>query len=230
MNKRKKTLKVILFVFGLFILPVFCEGQNIDIKGLLIKCKERYEVQKKILEQEGFNVIVEEDSYSEDSEKEATHEKIIRNISFSSGKWKTISEDKNIPEDEEPFFVFEYIDTLYNILQDPDYIIKYQQENLVGSYSCHLLYFEPKKKEEDSMKGQVWIEKESNLIIKAISAPAKLPFWVKKNDYNLSFVKINKLWLPQNFIIKMKLSIPLFKTFYHHSNYQFYGWKIGVKK
>lgn len=229
MNKRKKTLKVMLCVSGLFILPVFCNGQNME--KVLIQCKEAYEVQKKILEQEGFIVNVEEDSYSEGSEGETNNEKIIRKISFSSGEWTVIDPSiKDTQETKKPFIVFEHIDVLYNILQDKNYTIKYQKEDVLGSYSCHLLYFEPKKKKKDSIKGQIWIEKESALIVNAVFIPTKLPFFVKKFEHNLSFVKINEYWLPQSFIIEIKLSIPFLKKKpYHRSVYNFYDWKIGGK-
>lgn len=228
MNKRKKTLRVMLYLFGFFILPVLCEGQDID--RILIKCKEGYDAQKKMLEQEGFSVSVEENSYSEVG-KEKTTEKIIKKVSFSSGKWTVVNPfiKDDISETKEPFVVFESIDEIYNILQDRNYSIKYQQEDLFGSYSCHLVYFEPKKKKKDTIKGQIWIEKEGSLIVKAIFAPAKLPCFVKKVEQNLSFVKINGLWLPQNFIEEVKLSIPFFKKLYHHGVYQFYDWKIEGK-
>jgi hypothetical protein len=152
MNKRKKTLKVMLCIFGLFILPVFCEGQDErqDIERIVTKSKEEYGIQKKALEQKGFSVTVEEDSYSEVGKEKKT-EKIRKEVSFSSGKWKVVElSTKDSSKTEEPFFILELIDELmgdlYKVLQDRNYTIKYQQEDLLEGYSCHLLYFEPKKK------------------------------------------------------------------------------------
>jgi len=238
MNKRKKTLTIMLCIFGFFILPisVFCESQDEkqDIERLLTKSKEEYKIQKKTLEQKGFNVTVEEDSYSEVGKEKET-EKIIKEVSFSSGKWKVLDlSTKDSSKTEEPFFILELIDdlmdNLYNVLQDRNYTIKYQQEDLLGTYSCHLLYFEPKKKKRDTIKGQVWIEKESARIVKAAIASAKLPCFVKKGEHNLSFFNINGFWVPQSFIEETKLSIPFVKKLSHQGVYQFYDWRIETGK
>ncbi len=142
------------------------------------------------------------------------------------------SDEKSQNETSEIPDAFQQLDELYRILESKDYTINYIKEGFVGTYSCHLIYFEPKKKkvkDEDATKGYLWIGKNSFSIIQAKFGPAKLSTFTKKCECFLSCSPYQQYWLPQRFITEMEIGFLFIKMHtimtLNYSDYTFGGFK-----
>ena len=80
-----------------------------------------------------------------------------------------------------------------------NYSFSYVGETTLNGNPCYLLGLEPKHKEPELVRGQVWVDQQSYLVRHIEGQMAKNPsWWVKRVDVKLDFADVGGAWLQTN--------------------------------
>jgi hypothetical protein len=77
-----------------------------------------------------------------------------------------------------------------------NYDFAYAGEQTVDGHACYVLKLHPKRREQNLIDGQAWVDKDTYLVRRVQGEMAKMPsWWLKSVDVTLTFGGAGGMWL-----------------------------------